>query len=1341
MKRLVLRTVASAVMAFFAPLAHAQCLDWADGFAADELGTDYLIRVFYPIEEDGQQVLYAGGGFSYIGGVEANGIARWNGASWEPLGPGVDGTVHDIVSFDDGSGPALYVAGSFYHAGGLPIRFIARWRDGEWSDPGADLGYFAYALAVHDSRLFVAGDFNNMLGGLPVERLAAWDGSVWERFLGGPKARKGHAIMYDAAHDYVLLFGGDEENGIEQQDTWSYDESGWTRLAIGGPEPRDGQSMAYDSLRQRVLMFGGEPRGWGSADSRLWTWDGTSWAVVADFMPVARFEVSITYDARRDRVVWFGGREGSSNYFDDTWEFDGSQWAEVIPATTRPPARTLYALAYDAARQRVVMFGGNGYSAGTLGDTWEWDGADWVLMANGGPSPRYDCAMAYDSLRQQVVLYGGRNGGDYYTDTWGWNGSTWTLLAPPDPNRLYESDGPVTYDPARDRVVLRDKRGVTWLWDGAAWDDVNEGGLNQTVYDLASFDAGWGPELYACGYFTKAGSISAARIARLTQEGWQPVGGGIQDTYCYKLYEWDDGGGPDLYIGGSFNMADNQPMQSIGRWDGLAWSILNVGDSADGGGVVGAVHTIFAYDDGSGEKLYVGGNFDLVDGPGEGYDGDIEARNVARWDRTVWEPVGGHIDPQGSERGVYALGAASIGGGQRLLAGGRFDTAGGKPSSNLALWGDPCTAPTIVEQPEDVIAIELEPVIFTTRAWGTRPLSFQWRKDGVDLVNDGRVTGATTDLLYIEPWLEADAGIYDVVVTNAHGSDVSDPAGLTTFPGGGSGGIVSISSVFMPGDELPWSPGEYFSDACCPSMSSDTTTIAMARIHEVSPEQALVVWQDGELRAAARQGEQAPGVEPGLVFAWRLSPFQGWLGTGNGGAFFHGVLEGSGVNVENRDAMWYSDPTETVLVARAGDQAGQMPPGTVYERHQIFSYPLASQTQHLAFFSRINGGGFDYNYDWGWWRWHKSTGAELLIRTRMPAPGLGPNVRSFENHVVLDNLGLAFISGSIESNTGYKNGPPYDWVLWYGAPGALDPVVMSGDPAPGFDPDVNIEGINVPVLGSDGQALFLATVAGPGGFGSRAAYGWAGGELTAVLRKGDEAPGVYPASTFSSPNPIAANGAGSIVVWSNLATDCDDPCPSEGMWRWKDGSLELIVSNRADPIPGAPAGFTVSSFGPAGINDEEEMIFNLVLSYGGLYNCIYGWLPNKGLFPIVVPGSQLELAPGDTRVATGAFLAGPDGNTTRLADNYALNEEGRFSMQISFSDGTRGNFVGWFEDFERSFFPCIPDFNGDDVVDTRDVLVFLNAWVAGDAAADIDGNGVIDTRDVLAFLNLWTAGC
>ncbi|GIK19751.1 MAG: hypothetical protein DYG93_09055 [Leptolyngbya sp. PLA2] len=55
--------------------------------------------------------------------------------------------------------------------------------------------------------------------------------------------------------------------------------------------------------------------------------------------------------------------------------------------------------------------------------------------------------------------------------------------------------------------------------------------------------------------------------------------------------------------------------------------------------------------------------------------------------------------------------------------------------------------------------------------------------------------------------------------------------------------------------------------------------------------------------------------------------------------------------------------------------------------------------------------------------------------------------------------------------------------------------------------------------------------------------------------------------------------------------------------------------------------------------------------------------------------------------------------------------------------------------------PCPADFNGDGVVNTLDLLAFLNAFTAGDASADFNGDGTVNTLDVLAFLNAFTAGC
>jgi hypothetical protein len=44
--------------------------------------------------------LIVGGYFTQIGGVQANSVARWDGADWAPLEGGVDGLVEDLTIHD-----------------------------------------------------------------------------------------------------------------------------------------------------------------------------------------------------------------------------------------------------------------------------------------------------------------------------------------------------------------------------------------------------------------------------------------------------------------------------------------------------------------------------------------------------------------------------------------------------------------------------------------------------------------------------------------------------------------------------------------------------------------------------------------------------------------------------------------------------------------------------------------------------------------------------------------------------------------------------------------------------------------------------------------------------------------------------------------------------------------------------------------------------------------------------------------------------------------------------------------------------------------------------------------
>jgi hypothetical protein len=122
------------------------------------------------VHDDGSgPALYAGGGFKTAGGVAANRIAKWDGASWSPLSSGTafPRSVEALAVYDDGGGPALYAGGSFTSAGGVAANGIAKWDGQTWSPLGSgttgDYGPHVGALAVYDDgtgpALFAGGGF------------------------------------------------------------------------------------------------------------------------------------------------------------------------------------------------------------------------------------------------------------------------------------------------------------------------------------------------------------------------------------------------------------------------------------------------------------------------------------------------------------------------------------------------------------------------------------------------------------------------------------------------------------------------------------------------------------------------------------------------------------------------------------------------------------------------------------------------------------------------------------------------------------------------------------------------------------------------------------------------------------------------------------------------------------------------------------------------------------------------------------------------------------------------------------------------------------------------------
>jgi Galactose oxidase, central domain len=246
---------------------------------------------------------------------------------------------------------------------------------------------------------------------------------------------------------------------------------------------------------------------------------GVFWTQEQDIGPSGRAGHAMAFDAARHRVVLFGGDSPRSAFLADTWAWDGENWTQV--ADTGPSPRTGHQLAFDGPRSRVVLFGGRAGPSVLHGDTWEWDGENWTQVADSGPDARTGHQLAFDDQRARVVLFGGEAAdASVRRDTWEWDGKTWTQredIGPP-----ARRQHAMTFDSARKRVVLfggdlgTTTAGDTWEWDGTSWTQVADTGPDPCAGAAMAFD-GAGALLFG-GTESLAASKSPPRLFGLTWE-------------------------------------------------------------------------------------------------------------------------------------------------------------------------------------------------------------------------------------------------------------------------------------------------------------------------------------------------------------------------------------------------------------------------------------------------------------------------------------------------------------------------------------------------------------------------------------------------------------------------------------------------------------------------------------------------------------------------------------------------------------------------------------------------------------------------------------------------------
>lgn len=292
------------------------------------------------------------------------------------------------------------------------------------------------------------------------------------------------------------------------------------------------------------------------------TTEVATWTVEAPGPVPTLFRHAMAYDVARDSVVVFGGDRGGVQ--DETWLRRGSDWELVRQAAGAPSARSSGAMAYDGVHRRIVMFGGVNRSGGVIAETWEWDGTRWTSrLPVHSPPPRAGHAMAFDTIRGRVVLYGGKGVGDVVLrDTWTWDGTDWTEVAASGPPPMTEHA--MVFDPVRGEIVMVGETGgvTTWRFDGGTWSLAATSGPPHGTAITLAFD----PATSSVLWIGDTGGV-------LVQWQWDGARWFTRPVSALPRSGADaaavtDATGPFVYGGHVDTVGDVSSQYS---WDGTAW--------------------------------------------------------------------------------------------------------------------------------------------------------------------------------------------------------------------------------------------------------------------------------------------------------------------------------------------------------------------------------------------------------------------------------------------------------------------------------------------------------------------------------------------------------------------------------------------------------------------------------------------------------------------------------------------------------------------------------------------------------------------------------------------------
>ena len=456
----------------------------------------------------------------------------------------------------------------------------------------------------------------------------------------------------------------------------------------------------------------------------------------------------------------------------------------TVVSQAGPDRRVGAGMVYDSQRGKVVMFGGIAFGSNprapsvtpesyASNDTWEWDGKTWEKRQPMTRPPALEqFSMAYDSHRGRTVIFGGfeYSAPDFPLHTgalsykvWEWDGTNWREAQSASPAPLARANAAMCFDSARQEMLMIGGN----QFDPQPADEDYLSTLNQ----LWAWDGlTWSP---------RAGLPAPAEVSSLA---FSP------NAFAFDAYR-----GKAVMFSPFFD-----PSNPVWEWNGEVWSriepsvALRIFDSR----YAAAFYDPFRHRVG----LTIAGQ--SLENPTAA---DIDKSAILYWDGTSFI--------RGDTTVINEIDGVLPGFGLSAPSSNQGDLTAFDVESRCLVWqdnpdlflnsGPPSTREVhfsgkvkTVHLPVQVTFSPGNTTTLSVIAAGLRPMTYQWFRDGVAVVDDIRISGATSATLTFTGSVAEDAGSYTARISNGHNTLITEPISVTS-QGSGLSIVVQGTDVIL----------------------------------------------------------------------------------------------------------------------------------------------------------------------------------------------------------------------------------------------------------------------------------------------------------------------------------------------------------------------------------------------------------------------------------------------------------------------------------------------------------------------------------------------------------------